>query len=43
VVVQVTDCASRHDEIASRIAGALPAVRERSMTNFRVIHGAVAG
>jgi polysaccharide pyruvyl transferase WcaK-like protein len=43
VVDAVVECVGRHDEIAATIRAALPAVREKSMRNFEVIHRAGAG
>jgi polysaccharide pyruvyl transferase WcaK-like protein len=43
VVDAVVDCAGRRDEIASTISAALPAVQEKSMRNFAVIHRAATG
>ena len=43
IVAAVNDCLSRHDAISAQIKSALPAVREKSMQNFRVIDAAARG
>lgn len=40
IVGVVSECLDHREEIAARIAAALPAVREKSMRNFGVIDAA---